>query len=554
MAASKFLNENMQFKSTVPPDFFAKAAAGDSSPDEKYAHQRRMLASALQLPANNRWVADWLFSDNTNTFHKNICIPPEAFENYLSITVQHHFLDVDLVGPLHAFHSQFDNSSGTPNASASSCPFSSTRLHSQDTEFLIVPVAKIGGIVVGYSFWSMMDSVGEAKPTVAFKGRFAFDDATQQFVFVNESSQSSLPFHTDEVLMVMTFFWKGETVRQHHMFVCPLQDYSFFNLPNEVLFMATAEMQTSSRVQQHSSNGSEKSLDIFAQMIDSLIDQNNNFLQYDESIFDISSDLPRSGIPWILDSNGTPTDNIGIPRRPGTTGTSSGAFDMTGISESLLAIEMSLNGNFFGSRSADSVHPGVNLGNVPSIRNVMASMHRSAEARAIHARDSAVQIYFSSVLAVNNDRRFFASKAITNSSNPSTRPISPESSSMDNSSVPNKRPRTATKAKTIAPAIAPARIAPIPVSHLPAAPAVANAGEARPLSAEEKKREERLEAKRRRNRLSAARSNERRKENWRMKRETLASLQQQVQHLTQRREALLRENQSLRALTGQLSP
>lgn len=417
-----------------------------------------------------------------------------------------------------------------------------SRFHSQDADFLILPVAKIDGVVVGYSFGSVANSTPTQTRHESFHGRFAFDDAQQQLLFIASGSQSALPADAGEVTIIMSFSWKCDTIREHHMFLCPKREYNFFNLPNEVMFMSNAEMHVPSSISCRSNLafnppdigdvaiGPGEPHDIVAEMIDKLIDQNATSMDSSpDSIFDSSSSFVRSDMPWILDSNGVPTDNVGIPRRPGGMGTSSGAFDMTGLADSINSIRSSVTGSFYGSRSGNPcAHPFGDPNEPQSIRNIMARLDPSSAARATHARDSALRVYLTSVLPVSTDQRFISARAILSA--PRATNVAGIGVVQDPKQDPVKEGK-------------PVSIAPLPNPQLNG-----THGQNSVIEDQEKKREGRLEAKRRRNRLSAARSNEKRKEHWRRQQQLLESLRERVQELEYRKNTLATENETLRAL------
>ena len=439
----------------------------------------------------------------------------------------HHFFDVQLDAcPLMRMQRQ-------PNP-----PAPSSRFHTKGADLLLLPVACADGITVGYSFGSMRSATPSQTRNGAFCGRFAFEIQREELVVISNGDQPGIPEHVDKLMVIMSFLWTPQAVREHYMILCPMQEYSFYNLPNEVLFFSSAEMHTPSKQSAppdiqalQSLFSTEDSLDVIDEL---LLNSPSTALspECSTSPFDDPENLlplqpASSDLPWFLDSNGKPTDNVGIPRHPGDLQTSSGVFNMNALAASLSSIEKSIRGDFYGSRQVtDITHPEtrahpLKISAMPSARNVVARISRSNAFHGGSLRELAVHLYLSDILPVVSDQRFLGQSRWAG--------INSTRGTGDKTRNQEYRRR--------APKIAP----------LPKAP-VSGESETRglPEDDEDRKREEKREAKRRRNRLSAARSNEKRKENWQKQRQTLESLRKKVQELEQRKLTLSAENEQLK--------
>ncbi|KAI0560675.1 hypothetical protein FGB62_104g120 [Gracilaria domingensis] len=238
---------------------------------------------------------------------------------------------------------------------------------------------------------------------------------------------------------------------------------------------------------------------------------------------------------WLVSNQmgGTP-DGVGVPRRPGGNDTSSGAFNMSALFDSLQRIEKSMKGNFFSPKvRKDIMHPltgellsrstGQLTGKVDSIDAFSLKLFREV----------AAQSYYATVMAMSSDSRLLT---MVQPISPSP-PISNGRAYAEHNQI-RKRP--------VFKRVAPAPLAPRPVPIV-AAPVVTKQNEeVTEQSKEEAVRQAKLEAKRIKNRMSAARSNQKRRAQLEAQREELAMLRRRVEELTNKKQLALEENRVLR--------
>lgn len=250
----------------------------------------------------------------------------------------------------------------------------------------------------------------------------------------------------------------------------------------------------------------------------------------------VVSEIDSVNNSWTLtDENGRTPDGVGIPRRPGGNDTSSGAFDMSGLFDSLQAIERSLKGHFFSPKvRKDIMHPQTGELISRSTGELMAKLDSIDSSSLQLFRQVAAQSYYASVMGMSSDNRLL--------------PITPLVSRTHavNAVTPLPQMARSVTQKTIQKRVAPAPLAPRPVSIGAAAVAVALDDEAVKKSKEEAARQAKLEAKRIKNRMSAARSNQKRRAQLEAQRKELATLRKRVEELTSKKQIMMEENMNLR--------
>lgn len=157
------------------------------SNDPLYNVGKRELGLALRIAAQHPWVADWLFANHDSPFHATpSALPPEVFDHALGLNLHHDIstpASCNGSGPSAGQSASPANNNNNNNKnnnningskSGTSCngqksnPFvsfaSSTRIVvSKDIDFLMVPVARIDDVVVGYAFLMGMDESGVRK-------------------------------------------------------------------------------------------------------------------------------------------------------------------------------------------------------------------------------------------------------------------------------------------------------------------------------------------------------------------------------------------------------
>lgn len=257
------------------------------------------------------------------------------------------------------------------------------------------------------------------------------------------------------------------------------------------------------------------------------------------------------GSSWILSSQESTPDGVGIPRRPTKNDRSSGAFDMSALIGSLAAIERTVKGQFFGPKvRKDILHPmtGELISRCTGV--VSANVAGASPDDMKLLRSIAAQTYYASRMSVSNDApliimppniadMYAANEIASEIHSPTDEPR-------------RKYGRTGTQKRPAPATLAPrplARIAPPPGRpHLESLhPYEAVASEPSPVTMdEEAAREAKLEAKRIKNRLSAARSNQKRRAQLEAQKKELAQLRERVEELKSKQRLVSEENETLK--------
>lgn len=286
-----------------------------------------------------------------------------------------------------------------------------------------------------------------------------------------------------------------------------------------------------------------------------------------ESFFSMTDDPtpPPPPTRWDFNVDGTTADGVGIPRKPGPSSTSSGAFDMTSMTRALAKLERQVKGSFFCLRAKkDVIDPNtgelLNRQTGQQISNITTmGVQQSTKLRQI-----AAQTYYATNLSPSVDARLVSPTITSAAQNLILPPSLLTAISRSSTSLPS--PTTSVQGnhlitnghQTASAPIHPSAVrvytngygttlAPRPVDS-----AVSNGvvTEKKPLDSAIDK----AEAKKIRNRLSAAKSNQRRRAQLEAQRKQLATLQQRVVELRKKKELMTAENGRLRVeLYGDLA-
>lgn len=270
------------------------------------------------------------------------------------------------------------------------------------------------------------------------------------------------------------------------------------------------------------------------------------------SLDELSVDgLSDVGPSWLLSSQESTPDGVGIPRRPTRNDRSSGAFDMTALIGSLATIERALKGQFHGPKvRKDILHPqtGELISRCTGV--VDANIAGASPDNIRLLRSIAAQAYYASRMAVSNDAPlitippnsaglYTANQILSESRSPTDEPR-------------RKQGRTGTQKRPAPATLAPrslARIAPPP--GIPLMESLQSYETAAPepdsVTMDEKaSREAKLEAKRIKNRLSAARSNQKRRAQLETQKKELTQLRERVEELKSKQQLVSEENETLK--------
>lgn len=516
------------------------------------------------MPAQHRWVADWLFVDADDAFHHNVPVPPESFDNTLAVQINHTFTEIEI--PAKCPH-PMKQTYAQRSACASKCPITgktmaekSKRPSSKITtaDLLLLPVANLDVITVGYAFGggSYISDTGATKAGPPFCGRFAFNIVEDDLLIVINGKPPGSPSHFSPVTVIMTVaLVPGTGTREHTFFTCPKQEYGFEHLPSQILNVVTAEGTTHEQLPEPlivdtledllagreldsiassellgasvaTAPWKENLLDILPEEDsssflltessngDSPLESENTMvstggMDFIQSLLDdihttVASPASRAttrATPWEMDAFRGTRDGVGISRVPGGNSTSSGAFDLRALSGALSAMSASLRGSYKATKRKCGTDPLTGCTVGETLMSVVATLERADESVTAKLQRQAAALYFAATMTVRSDEgRLNAMMA---------------------------------------------------VQVLPVQYTVHGHGSAGMLvecdnSEEMRMREERREAKKRRNRMSAARSNQRRKEANEVRKRSLAELKMRAEELEERKRSLAAENHALK--------
>ncbi|CAN8066214.1 unnamed protein product [Agarophyton chilense] len=464
---------------SLPATFFDDARCADTGADRRTHEQRCLLARCLLLASQHRWVAEWLFSDPHTRFHRNLHVALSAFDHAHPLSIMH----------------SFQGQNSTRNLAS---------------EMLLIPMANMNAITVGYI------TLRGGSNWHGHVGRYAFHSQSAEVLMVVNN-------YTPDATAVMAVIPQPDTVKQF-LITCPVLEYSFNNLPNQAFTVHVAERDQTSK---NSPQQIAHQLQAFPASIDRLLElcsTNDSMLPSSSYHSDLLSLLdldPPSQLPWIIDSASSLSDNIGIPANPGTADTSSGAFNLTAISDSIRHIENTLHGTFLGT---SEIHYPLALAFESPVKQTIVSIAAADSLEATLLRRYAVKVYFDATTPVISDEKYLALPSFPYSVTAEPSPSQPQNSTGNDKQYFR-------------------RIAPSPMTVASDNPTVAKADA-------DLARERTLEARRRRNRLSAARSNDKRKEKWKRKVQTLQELRERMKNLLSKQQQLVEENGMLRKLVG----
>lgn len=221
------------------------------------------LRNAMQTPSEHPWVADWLFKDNAHPFHTTpSTLPPEAFDNSLALHL-HHNISVPCACPPVA-----TKLPAASNFIMSHQPNALPKLAiTKDLDFLLVPVAKLSGITVGYAFLRGIEqaSMHAMYSSSIFNGppngshftsppntdkpisiaRFCFHHARTDYTMAVSGIVGKL-------MGIVSMRWKSSTARDRCFIIVPNASYGAHCLPSRVL---TIQFHTDYRVPVPDDNG-----------------------------------------------------------------------------------------------------------------------------------------------------------------------------------------------------------------------------------------------------------------------------------------------------------
>lgn len=557
--------------SSLPSTFFQTIPNRPQNLDSRQPYYRQCLRHVLQVAEGNRWIADWLFTDPHLLFHPNLPLSPEAFDSTIALRIFHTFLDLDVPppnsisptptpvcpvsgrsGPSHCPVIHHPHSSYPTNPRSLAHP----HFHAADSDMLMLPVASLDGLCVGYAFGTGAN-LSSPPPITDFVGRFAYDARANHLLIVMPPPTGVSQNRPVTVVMSVSPCQPGrgdKRVREHVFFTVPPQEYSFEYLPNHVYSMCTAESRPEDSGQAPLVEALDALFNVedpathFVESIlapedknigspttgsDSSTEHSANLAEPDVALALLEAwtapDPPAPALPvetaakrytpWVDGSYGQTADGVGIPRRAGGNGTSSGAFDMTSLGDALQGIMSSLKGSFYSSRTRHepfdySTGKQIDTG----FRNVIARLEPVEDEILTKMKFKASSIYFSTMTSIRIDQALWL---MSGRQGEAGRYIA----SKRNGDIRSRLQ---------------------PTAMVPAGRAVVLNGVTAAEGDETRRKAERLEEKKRRNRLSAAKSNLKRKEFWDGKKRDLRELRERVSQLESKKRVLVCENEMLR--------
>lgn len=178
------------------------------------------LKNSLRLPSVNQRVADWLFVATDVHVRQRVTLPPHAFRTALALSSETQFIP-STQSLLRSHLSTSDGPSNTQTDTAMFC--------------LYIPVEEVDEVCLGYTFTigapfdtSVFPLREVILTTFSLSGRFAFDKTNGQIlVYVTGLARNTA--------MLMSTIWVDSTHRRKRYFALPKNNYSFHNLPNQVI-------------------------------------------------------------------------------------------------------------------------------------------------------------------------------------------------------------------------------------------------------------------------------------------------------------------------------
>lgn len=220
----------------VPSGAYEKMPLNIDSDDPLFNVGKKDLFIALRMAHENRWVAEWLFKENSQPFHKQSTLPPEAFHNSLAIHLHN---DISTPGQCPSDTQPLDNNfEKGPCSERADTKFTVTK----DIDLLLVPVANVSGLTVGYTFMKSVQEAAYTRPLFPpnrvpgatrftpslISGRFAFEDSTRDFLMVVNGMSPHLTG-------IVSMRWPTENTRDRSFFAVPKSEYGPDHLPSRVL-------------------------------------------------------------------------------------------------------------------------------------------------------------------------------------------------------------------------------------------------------------------------------------------------------------------------------
>lgn len=227
----------------VPSSAFDKMPLTIDSSDPLFNVGAKELAAAMQTPSEHSWVANWLFTNAAQPFHSTpLTLPPELFENSLAMHLHHDISSPDICPTDVGYVSTTSSFSGS-HQSQNLPKF----VHTKDLDLLLVPVAKISQITVGYAFIRGMEHTPmQSMYSELVHGASGKNTAPPQTV-PNVSTARFCFHHTrmdytmvvtgigGHLMGIVSMRWVSPTARERSFIIVPNASYGPRCLPSRVL-------------------------------------------------------------------------------------------------------------------------------------------------------------------------------------------------------------------------------------------------------------------------------------------------------------------------------
>lgn len=194
--------------------------------------QASMLLSALRLPLSSRRIASWIFDERDTRFRTNTTlISPDFLKKAVYVSNRSEFALSDNTTE-HIDDQPEAKSEQTSISPLPACLFMS-----------LIPVEVIDGAVLGYAFCVgtafdpvLLDLRSTLNSTFGQVARFAFDGIRKHLLVYT-------PSYTVDRDMLAVMDWISDKDRQVHHISFLSRQYSFDNLPSEILSVTALQEQ-----------------------------------------------------------------------------------------------------------------------------------------------------------------------------------------------------------------------------------------------------------------------------------------------------------------------
>lgn len=227
----------------VPETAFDKIPVAIDSDDPLCNVGKKELASALLMAYEDGSAADWLFKNSASSFHVTpSTLSPESFDNALAIHLHDEISTADTC-PSRQRGMPFIPTAYVYPATAESLQH---MIVSKDLYLLLIPVAKLGDLSVGYvfirgfglttlqksvrasSFGEEIKNYGDGKKPYLISGRFCFHHRKHDLLTVMNGMAG-------QMVGIVSYRSISKTERERSFFTVPKGDYGANEMPSRVL-------------------------------------------------------------------------------------------------------------------------------------------------------------------------------------------------------------------------------------------------------------------------------------------------------------------------------